>query len=241
MRPTRRMAVAAVLLGIAASVTATEIAETQLETTSTVLTEQAQARAWRLSVEEWQRYRSLMHGPRGQWSPALDPVTVLGIHAETEAERRRYAELLVMLEFERVGQELEFQRAYDAAARRLFPELRPVRVAATTAVGARDALRVAFVGSVDAQRCPRCRQMLARLLRPDGLGPTVGVDIYLADATDDRAIRDWARAVKIAPGAVATGRITLNHARGHWAATYGPLPRVVKRVGGRWWPVPVPR
>jgi len=55
--------------------------------------EHARARQWRLSEEEWTRYRSLMQGIRGSISPAsISPIEVLGIHARDDAERRRYAE-----------------------------------------------------------------------------------------------------------------------------------------------------
>ena len=105
------------LLCVAGAVGA-QTTETETALTKTVLTEEAQAKRWHLSIQEWDEYKTLMQGPRGVWSPNLDPVTVLGIHAETDADRKRYAELLVTIEFERVEKELLFQRAYDDAARR---------------------------------------------------------------------------------------------------------------------------
>ena len=65
-----------------------QVSETSVEETETVFTEEALAARWRLSVEEWAEYRTLMEGPRGIWSPSLDPVTVLGIHAEEEGSRK---------------------------------------------------------------------------------------------------------------------------------------------------------
>ena len=212
--------------------------DVQTTRTETIFTEEAIAEQWRLSVEEWETYQTLMHGPRGVWTPNLDPVTVLGIHAKTDAERRRYAELLVMIEFERVEQELSFQRAYDAAARKLFPDLLPVAAVEapeTTLLAGTD--RLAFVGSVDAQRCPTCRAELVRWLRlhDDPAGPVI--DLFLDDADDDQAIRSWAIEQGINPQDVIAGRITLNHARDAMALPADAefvTPMLMQRTIGRW-------
>lgn len=210
----------------------------QTTRTETVFTEEAIVEQWRLSVEEWETYQTLMQGPRGVWTPNLDPVTVLGIHAETDAERRRYAELLVMIEFERVEQELGFQRAYDAAARRLFPDLLPVASVEppeTSLLAGAD--RLAFVGSVDAQRCPTCRAELVQLLRLHDNATEPVIDLFLDDASDDQAIRTWAIEQGISPQDVIAGRITLNHARDPMALptdSESVTPILLQRTNGRW-------
>ena len=56
------------------------------------------ARDWGLKLEEWTRYRDLMLGPLGVYSPHIDPLTALGIEARTDQERQRYAELQVAAE-----------------------------------------------------------------------------------------------------------------------------------------------
>jgi integrating conjugative element protein (TIGR03759 family) len=230
-----------VLLGAAAVPAMAQVAETEIERTQTVLTEEALAEQWRLSTDEWDVYKTLMEGPRGIWSPTLDPVTVLGIHAETDAERRRYAELLVMIEFERVGQELKFQQAYDEAAQRLFPSLMPVQT--TTPMSASPlggAKRVAFVGSIDGQRCPTCRTELARLLQAHRAPAAPVLDLFLDDAADDQVIRGWAMAQGIDPKAVIAGRITLNHAREPLSLPTDQdvvSPKRLQQIAGRWLPL----
>jgi integrating conjugative element protein (TIGR03759 family) len=232
------------LLGVMCAVNA-QVSETESALTDTVLTEEALAKRWHLSIEEWAKYKTLMDGPRGIWSPSLDPITVLGIDAETEAERKRYAELLVMVEFERVEKELLFQRAYDDAARRLFPDLSPVTMKASDEpmpplLGID---RIAFVGSVDARRCPTCRAELARLME-SRLRERTTLDLFLADASDDDAIRAWAREQGVSPEDVSAGRITLNHARGPWTipATPNPIaPRLMRRSAGQWLPMSPPK
>ncbi len=63
-----------------------------------------------------------MEGPRGIQSPGLDPLTVLGIEARTDAERRVLAlKKWVKAEYERTEKELAFQREVNAARKRLYP------------------------------------------------------------------------------------------------------------------------
>jgi len=228
-------------LGAMAVTTSAQITETQIERTEPILTQEALAEQWRLSMDEWEAYQTLMKGPRGIWSPNLDPITVLGIHAETDAERRRYAELLVMIEFERVEQELKFQQAYDEAARQLFPSLMPIQTTvSTTASPLLGANRVAFVGSIDGQRCPTCRTELARRLHAHRDPSTPVLDLFLEDAADDQALRAWAVAQGIDPKAVIAGRITLNHARTPLSLpgdAPSVTPKLLQQVAGRWLPL----
>ena len=91
------------------------------------LTTQQQATVWGVTPEEWQRYLTLKQQARGVWSPGLDPLTTLGVEADTDHERQRFAELLVRQEYQRLEKELAFQRAYDAAWQRLYPGLTPLK------------------------------------------------------------------------------------------------------------------
>jgi len=245
MKRSARILCAVVLLATIGS-TAAQFSETELEQTEAVFTEEDLAESWRLSMGEWAQYKTLMDGPRGIWSPNLDPITVLGIHAESEIERQRYAELLVMIEFERVEQELLFQRAYDEAAGRLYPTLSPVTVAVAEAplsslLGVE---RVAFFGSVDPERCPTCQRELARLMQMWGERNAPAVDLFLVDASDDEAIRTWASTQGVSPDAVRLGRVTLNHARESFSAPAAGsrvAPRLMRRVAGQWLPMALPR
>ena len=79
------------------------------------------AQHWGLTEQEWSRFEEIRRGPRGYWSPSLDPLTALGVEARDDAERQRYAELQVRLEAARAERELAYQRAYDEAWQRLSP------------------------------------------------------------------------------------------------------------------------
>lgn len=104
----------------------TRIVESEARTTTDKRDNEARAREWNLRAEDWSRYRTLMQGPLGTYSPNLDPLTALGIEARSDEERRRFAELQVQAEARRVQKTLDYQRAYDAAWQRLHPDLQRV-------------------------------------------------------------------------------------------------------------------
>src|SRR5690606_2187906 len=104
-----------------------QMKQTEVQSSAAVAyDEQRLAHDWGLNAEEWSRYRQLMQGPLGVYSPNLDPLTALGIEARSDEERRRYAELQVQAEARRVEKMLAYQRAYDEAWKRLYPTLQPV-------------------------------------------------------------------------------------------------------------------
>lgn len=86
-----------------------------------------EARLWGIDLDDLQRARQLMQGPRGAFSVSnISPVEVLGIHARTPAEKRKYAELFARLMVEDSERVLAFQREYDAAVKRLYPDIKVV-------------------------------------------------------------------------------------------------------------------
>ncbi|MDH1209462.1 TIGR03759 family integrating conjugative element protein [Pseudomonas chengduensis] len=191
------------------------------------------ARSWRLSTEEWTRYRALMQGPLGVYSPNIDPLTALGIEARSDQERQRYAELQVEAEAHRVEKLLAYQRAYDDAWQRLhadmprviLPDARPAFSPVTPAASGRIAV---FVKDA----CAACDQTTLRLQAAG-----MAFDIYVIDSrADDTRIRAWAQRIGIDPSKVHNGQITLNHDSGRWQSLglQGDLPAVVRQVGGQW-------
>lgn len=191
------------------------------------------ARDWGLSTEEWTRYRDLMQGPLGIYSPNIDPLTALGIEAQSDQERRRYAELQVEAEAQRVEKLLAYQRAYDDAWQRLhtdmprviLPDAGPAFSPASPATGGRLAV---FVKDA----CPTCDQAVQRLQAAG-----MEFDIYVVGSrADDAQIRAWAQRIGIDPTKVRSGQVTLNHDSGRWLSLslQGDLPAVVRQVGGQW-------
>lgn len=179
-----------------------------------------EAKEWGLSERELERYEQLMEGVRGIWSPNLDPVTALGIEAETAQERRRYAELLVEIEKARVERELAFQRAYDEAWARLYPNDMPINpflanddrsqgsVSFFPESGASGVNQVSRLSvHVAAEGCVSCGETIGQLL-----GSGVPMDIFVIDTDgNDNLIRAWAREQSIPVSRVQSREITLNH------------------------------
>ena len=189
------------------------------------------ARDWGLRPEEWARYRQLMQGPLGIYSPNLDPLTALGIEARSDEERNRYAELQVQAESRRVGKMLAYQRAYDAAWQRLFPGQPRVNLpgAQSPGSGNKGSGRLAVFVKAD---CPLCEQRVRQL---QAAGTTF--DLYMVGSRqDDARVRHWATQAGIDPARVRAHTITLNHDGGRWLSLSlpGELPAVVREVNGQW-------
>jgi integrating conjugative element protein (TIGR03759 family) len=201
----------------------------------TKIRDERQARAWGLTNAEWTRYRELMAGPLGIYSPHLDPLSALGIEAESEAERRRYAELQVRAEARRVEKLLTYQRAYDAAWQRLQPGMARVNLSGASRLPAKPtasgpmSTRLAVFVKPD---CPSCAAR-AQTLQAAG----TAFDLYMVGSrNEDALIRAWAASARIDPAKVKSGAITLNHDAGRWRTLNlpGELPAVLRQVNGKW-------
>jgi integrating conjugative element protein (TIGR03759 family) len=185
---------------------------------------------WGLTEQEWSRFKDIQAGPRGFWSPNLDPLTALGVEARNEQERRRYAQLQVQLEAKRAERELAYQHAYDAAWARLFPGLLPIQgLGGPDANSSPDSRRLALFVE---KQCPACVAEAQRLQRQES-----EFDLYLVGSEgEDAHIRAWARQADIDPARVQRRQITLNHDRGQWfgLGAQGPLPALFQQVRGQW-------
>lgn len=110
-------------------VSAVETAQTQIGAPQAVNTQtdtvaRGLATQWGLNLEEYRRYEALMRGIRGSSSdPRISPIEVLGIHARSDAERQKYAEIYAKMMAEDVDRILQFQAAYQASFKRLYPNL----------------------------------------------------------------------------------------------------------------------
>jgi len=187
------------------------------------------AQQWGLRDDELTRYRELMQGPLGTYSPHLDPLSALGIEARSDEERRRYAELQVQAEARRVEKLLAYQRAYDDAWQRLYPNMQRVNLPGAVSSAISGNGRTAVFVRDD---CTACEQIVQRL-QASG----ITFDLYMVGSrSEDARIRDWAKRAQIDPVRVRDGSITLNHDGGRWLSLglSGELPAVVREVNGQW-------
>ena len=167
---------------------------------------ETEAARWGLEEGDWERFEALMRGRRGRWSPEADPLLVLGAHARTADERRRYAELFVRAEHARVAGELAFERAVGEAWARLHGGEAMFAGATAEAsaggLGSREPIR-RFAVAVAAD-CVSCRDLVREFW--SGTRP---VDFHvLGTGGDDAALHAWVAAL----GVDARRRgITVNH------------------------------
>lgn len=207
------------------------IAQSQARPAADAGLDERQARDWGLQAEEWTRYRHLMQGPTGIYSPNLDPLTALGIEARSDQERRHYAELQVQAEARRVEKILQYQRTYDDTWKRLHPGMQVVNLPDTSEPGVltgEPGRLAVFVKD----NCPTC---VARVQQLQAAGDAF--DLYLVGSRqDDARVRAWASQVGIDPAKVRARTITLNHDAGRWLSigADGELPAVVREIDGQW-------
>ncbi|HNP34345.1 MAG TPA: TIGR03759 family integrating conjugative element protein [Woeseiaceae bacterium] len=174
------------------------------------ITSETQSTPWALSEGELERAETLLQGLRGALSDTrISPIEVLGIHARTEAERRRYAEQWARLQIADAERVLAFERAYRVAVRDLLGNKSVINrqwlQPRTTGARLEANDRLLFFTRTD---CAACVALGRRVLKQ--AGQLAGIDIYLVDETDPVAIRAWAEAQHIDPSLVKRKAITLN-------------------------------
>ncbi len=216
--------------------TASRTEASRMQYADDTASEETLAREWGLKVEEWSRYRELMRGPLGLYSPGLDPLTALGVEARDDAERRHFAELQVQAEGRRAEKTLAYQRAYDEAWQALYPGLRPVGISSASATSTSSAPnpseRATRLAVFVKEDCAPCDERVRQL---QSAGQSF--DLYMVGSrNDDSRIRQWAARVGIDPARVKARTITLNHDAGRWLSLgiTGALPAVVTQVDGQW-------
>lgn len=195
--------------------------------------EHSKAQAWDLKPEEWRRYRQLMEGPLGVYSPNIDPLTALGVEARDSEERARYTEMQAHAEYNRVTKLFAYQNAYNEAFSRLYPNLLTVDLlgASNTPLSspATASSRLAvFVSTA----CKGCTEQVQRLQREEHQ-----FDLYVIGTRgSDEVIRGWANKAGIDAKRVRSRDITLNHDAGRWSSIgdNGGFPAVMRQVNGQW-------
>jgi integrating conjugative element protein (TIGR03759 family) len=207
----------ALLLAVACSINATVYTHTP-ERDTEFSDNRTLQNAWKLSDEDWRKYQKIMAGSRGQLSPSLEPFIALGSETTDPQERRRYAELYVQAEFQRVERELAFQREVTAAWARLYPNTPPLLDYARTSLPIGEALKQQAAAGrslhqalVLKQNCRECDLLLGQLIAEiDQTGIPKVLDIYLQDETNETVIRNWVSQNDLPIHWIQSGKLTIN-------------------------------
>ena len=99
----------------------TAVSQMEAQGTAIQASDQITRQVWGLTADELERAKILLKGPRASFSvPNLSPVEALGIHARSDAERRKYAELFAKAMHEDTERVLAWAAAYKIAIQRLY-------------------------------------------------------------------------------------------------------------------------
>tara|TARA_R110001592_G_scaffold316364_1_gene592794 strand:+ start:32220 stop:32990 length:771 start_codon:yes stop_codon:yes gene_type:complete len=190
----------------------TDMSTTDLSRSSSRLSEsdKAEARKWSLTDSDWVKYKQVMSGPRGVWSPGLDPITALGVSETDVNERRRYAEIWMKVETRRIGLELAFEKERLLAGKRLNGDTKMIENDAWLAEWNKKQGAVHKIINlfVDPACFDDCEDIARSVL--DSVSNTSKLDIYFKPGSTEDEAGNWAAHFNIDPKIVATRRITLN-------------------------------
>lgn len=172
--------------------------------------EKAEARKWSLTDTDWIKYKEIMAGPRGVWSPGLDPITALGVSETDAKERRRYADIWMQVETRRIELELAFEKERLLAGRRLHGDTKRIENDAWIAEWNRKQSAITTIINyfVDPACLVECAVKTNQLLA--SVSETSKLDIYFKPGSTENEAGEWAAHFNIDPKIVATRKITLN-------------------------------
>lgn len=191
------------------------------------LSDQQRASFWDLDLDEWKEYKRLMQGPRGLWTPELDPVHVLGINAKTEGEREKYAMKMARMEYARMEREGAFSKAYHQQYNKLLGDTVMYPVTQKKDDSNRNKYpetRLKFFVTLPCDG-PACKFKVTGWIQNGD-----PFDAYFIGA-NNHEIKLWAQKMGIPPLLVKSGQITLNHVTKAQATAMGAtwFPGVVGR------------
>jgi len=175
-----------------------------------------EARVWELTEEEEKRYVFLMQNRSAIYYKGLrqTPVDVLGINAQSEAERAHFAALSARFEAQKVSKNIAWNNAFYKAYNQLFANVPVVGEfdASPYSPAAYKPIRLyegdtlfLFVKTDDA-----VKTVLLTLIDAINANPNTKLHFMLL-GMDDHAVQLWANQNQIPRELVSNGTITLNH------------------------------
>ena len=162
------------------------------------------AEVWQLSVEEIELLQKLQQHHEGMLSAGLTPYEWLGIFAETEEQRKHYAELFAKRQLELTDAILKFESAYAEAIQ---------KIASQSKDNSRIGKRLLFITTFQCSH-KQCKNDLQRILKHAESGGLL--DILIQGETSITDLKSWGVENKIPLEKIRTGDITINQAQGRY-------------------------
>ncbi len=183
--------------------------------------EKSLARQWMLTDKDWVKYKKIMEGPRGIWSPGLDPLTALGVMETNPQERKRYAEIWMKMEIRRAELELAFEVERMAASKTILGE-NPILVDNkdwvrewnfTQSKPTHEVMMFVQSTCID----DKCQSLYKEVFDSLGDGQQSKLNIFFPQGTNAEQIGKWAREMGIDPEIVRKRMVTLNYDKGEYS------------------------
>ena len=177
------------------------------------------AKEFRLTEDDMKKYKKIMVGKRGIWSPGLDPISALGVEEKDPVERDRYAKLWLEIEGEKVRLQFEFERAVANKRKDVFGEMLPFNTqpAVEKWLKKRNRPNANIDVYVNANCLENCQKRIRDVQRTRGRGRLNFW--FVGDVTPtDTEIVAWAEFHDIDPAQVQKRVITLNNGREKFAS-----------------------
>ena len=176
--------------------------------------EKTLAKQWMLEESDWLKYKEVMRGPRGVWSPGLDPLTALGVSETDPEERKRYAELWQKMETRRAELEIAFEIERMRAGKKINGDQQAVNNVAWVQEWEKkyNSVRRQVAVFMDASCKKDCEVMFQEV--KSSVGDRARLDVFFTGSPSSEAIGQWAAFMKLDPGEVKARKVTLNYDEG---------------------------
>lgn len=172
------------------------------------------AKQWMLKDSDWVKFKKIMSGPRGIWSPGIDPITALGVSETDPVERKRYAEIWIRMETRRAELEIAFEVERQRAAKLIHRDQLAVNNQPWIQEWENKRVEVTKQVSlfIEVDCIDDCQTMFNELRA--SVGENARLDVYFKQGASSEEIGEWASSMNIPPETVRDRRITLNFDEG---------------------------
>lgn len=168
------------------------------------------AKEFRLTEDDMKKYKKVMLGKRGIWSPGLDPISALGVEETDNQERLRYAKLWLEVEGKRVDLQFKFERAVASMRTEVFGSQHPFDTSDRIAhIEKQRRKPVAIIDVLVSSNCRTdCEIKINDIIKSRGRSV---LNFFFIDSTTPQKINDWAEHHKLDTTLVNKKIITLNY------------------------------